>query len=493
MYARCALSTAGIDPKVYWGILGPYILLEEYETSNLNLEPRDNLTMSEDTAWSHARRISSRVEPPEFPDREFDITDYGGVGDDQTDCTEAFKRAITACNEAGGGRVVVPEGTYRTGAIHLEEDVNLHVTTDATIAFSRDPADYLPVVYTRWEGTELYNYSPFIYAFERTNIAITGSGTLDGRANDDNWWPWSGSGNYGWKPGTPDQDDDQDDLEQMAADGVPVEDRVFGEGHYLRPNFVQPYRCENVLIEDVTVKGSPMWMLHPVLCENVTVQNVTLDSHGINNDGCNPESCTNVVIRGCEFDVGDDCIAIKSGREADGRRVDVPSRNIVIEECTLTNLYGAITIGSEMSGGVRNVFVRECSGGSSDLYFGLYIKTNACRGGFAEDIFLKDLSISNLNKEVVSCDFHRGEGDTGSYTPRVRNVELRNVTVDDTRGLFFVRGFDRAPIRDFRVVDCAFENVDQLAKIENADITFSGTEVNGIRCDSEDDLRELFS
>lgn len=449
--------------------------------------------MSTQTHWSHADRISSRVDPPDFPDQEFDVTDYGGVGNGLTDCTEAFDRAISACNDAGGGRVIVPKGTFHTGAIHLQDDVNLHVTSEATITFSRDPTDYLPVVFTRWEGTELYNYSPFVYAFERTNVAVTGSGTLDGQANDDHWWPWSGVGHYGWEPGDPKQDDDQDALEQLAAEGEPVDDRVFGEDHYLRPNFVQPYRCKNVLIEDITVKNSPMWMLHPVLCENVTVRNVTLDSHGINNDGCNPESCTNVVISDCAFDVGDDCIAIKSGREADGRRVDVPSRNIVIEECTLHNLYGAITIGSEMSGGVRNVFVRECVGGSSNLYFGLYIKTNACRGGFAEDIFLKDLSISNLTKEVVSCDFHRGEGDTGSHTPRVRNVELRDITVEEARGLFFIRGFDRSPIRDFRVVNCEFKNVDELAVIENADIEFHETLVNGMRCYSKANLRALLS
>lgn len=449
--------------------------------------------MSEGSPWDRADRISDRVEPPTFPDQAFPVTDYGAVGDGQTDCTNSIERAISACSDAGGGQVVIPKGTFRTGAIHLEDNVNLHVTDSATIAFSRDPDDYLPAVHTRWEGTELYNYSPFIYAFECENIAITGPGTLDGRANFDNWWPWCGWDRYGWEPGGPNQHEDQSALEEMAAEGVPVSEREFGDSHFLRPNFIQPYRCENVLIADVTVKNSPMWVIHPVLSKNITVRDVTVDSHGPNSDGCNPESCTDVVIRGCTFDAGDDCIAIKSGREADGRRLNTPTENVLIEGCEFISLYGAVTIGSEMTGGVRNVFVRNCSGGSSELYYVLYIKTNASRGGFAENIHLKDIHISNVTEEVLSCDFYRGEGDEGGHTPVVQNVDLRGVTVENARGLFLVRGFDRSPVRELRLQDCNFENVNELAAVENADIDFEDVVVNAVDCTDVADVREVLA
>jgi len=165
------------------------------------------------------------------------ISKYGAVGDGTRDCTDAFRDAIAACNKSGGGRVVVPAGSYLTGAIYLKSNVNLHLERDAVLTFSRDPAKYLPVVFSRWEGVELMNYSPFIYAFEQENIAITGAGTLDGQSGKDSWWPWNGSPKpeYGWKTGRPNQRNDRKLLMEMAEKGTPVGERVFGAGHYLRP------------------------------------------------------------------------------------------------------------------------------------------------------------------------------------------------------------------------------------------------------------------
>jgi len=223
-------------------------------------------------AWRQAGRVRARVNPPTFPNRTFDILEYGAVQGGTTMCTDAIREAIRACNAAGGGQVVVPAGTFLTGAIHLLSNVDLHLVTGARLAFSQDPDDYLPVVYSRWEGIELMNYSPFIYAFEQENVGVTGDGTLDGQADNSHWWPWKGEAAYGWRPGDPAQRADDALSQQMADDGVPVSERVFGAGHFLRPSFVQPYRCRNVVISGVTILRSPMWEIHPVLSQNVTVR-----------------------------------------------------------------------------------------------------------------------------------------------------------------------------------------------------------------------------
>ncbi|HEX8098171.1 MAG TPA: glycoside hydrolase family 28 protein, partial [Pyrinomonadaceae bacterium] len=285
--------------------------------------------------WAQVPEILKRIKPPTFPKRDFDVTRYGAAGDGKTDCTESFRKAVEACNKAGGGRVVVPAGVFLTGPIHLKSNVNLYVSKGATLKFSQDTSKYLPLVFTRFEGMELMNYSPFVYAFEQENVAVTGEGTLDGQSDGAHWWPWKGNAEHGWKKGDPDQKRARKVLEEMVEKGTPVAERKFGEGSYLRPQFIQPYCCKNVLIEDVTIKNSPMWEINPVLCRNVTVRNVKIASHGPNNDGCDPESCADVLIKDCEFDTGDDCIAIKSGRNADGRRLNVPSESIVIQGCRM--------------------------------------------------------------------------------------------------------------------------------------------------------------
>jgi polygalacturonase len=429
--------------------------------------------MTPSQAAARARReadaIAARVRPPRFPDRAFPITGYGAAGDGRTDCTAAIARAVADCHAAGGGRVTVDEGTYATGAIRLRSGVDLHLRAGATLAFSRDPAAYLPPVLTRFQGVETYGYSPLIYAHGEQNIAVTGAGVLDGRADEDHWWTWSGQEEFGWRPGMPCQEDDWPALWRQAERGDRVEDRVYAEGSHFRPNFLETYRCRNVLIEGVTFLRSPMWVMHPVLCENVLVQDVTVDSIGPNNDGCDPESCRDVVIRRCTFNAGDDCIAIKSGREADGRRVNVPSENILIEDCVMEHRYGAITLGSDMTGGIRNVFARRCRIGGPGLYFGLYIKTNSVRGGFAENIQLDDVTVTHLTKEFLTCDFYRGEGDTGGYPPRVTDIGVRRVTVDSARRAVLAHGYPHAPIRDLRLAGCAFGELAEEDRIENVE------------------------
>jgi polygalacturonase len=431
--------------------------------------------------WVELPRILARIKPPSFPSRTFDVTKYGAVGDNAKDNTEAFKSAIAACTNAGGGRVIVPAGEFVTGAIELKSRVDLHLDSKATIRFTRDQSKY-PMVFTRWEGMELMNFSPFIYAFEQRDIAITGDGTIDGNCDCEHWWPWKGRTNCGWKKGDPDQDADRNNLLAMIERGVPVNERVFGPGHYLRPQFIQPYRSQNVLIEGVKLLNAPMWQVHPVLCTNVTIKDlyVQVSSLGPNTDGCDPESCKDVLITNCYFDTGDDCIAIKAGRNADGRRLHTPSENIVIQKCRMKNGHGGITIGSEISGGVRNVFAEDCTLDSPELDFAVRLKNNAMRGGLLENIYVRNLDVGQVAKAAVTIDFYYEEGEAGKFTPIVRNVVIQNMKMKKAEHALYFRGFKNAPIKDVAILDCDFGGVAKPNLLENAEgITMRNVKING--------------
>ena len=419
--------------------------------------------------WQVAAQIEARIQAPVFPDRDFPITEFGANGDGQSDNTTAIRTAIRACHEAGGGRVVVPAGTFLTGPIHLQSNVNLHLEEGSVLLFSTKPGDYLPQVLTRWEGVECMNYSPLIYAHGQRNIAVTGKGTLDGQAGPDNWWIWKGRTEYGWQEGMPNQLDGRDRLFAMGENGVPVEERIFGEGDYLRPSFLQPYGCVNVLIEGVTIVRSPMWEIHPVLSRNVTVRGVTVISHGPNNDGCNPESCKDVLIEDCIFDTGDDCIAIKSGRNNDGRRVGGPSENIIVRGCLMRDGHGGVVIGSEISGGCRNVFVEDCRMDSPNLDRAIRIKTNSVRGGLIEGIHVRNVAIGQVAETVFKVNFLYEEGDGHGFTPIVRNVTFENVTSGRSRFPLYIIGYENSPVRDVRFTNCRFEGVEEPSVIQHVE------------------------
>ena len=428
--------------------------------------------------WARADAIVRSITVPRFPSRDFAITAFGAVGDGAASCTTAIRRAIAACRAAGGGRVVVPKGRFLTGAIRLESGVNLHVADGGVLAFSGDPQEYLPVVFTRWEGVELMNYSPFIYAFKAENIAVTGPGTLDGQAGPDQWWNWRGAG----AAGSARQTAARTRLIEMQARGVPVAERVFGAGSFLRPNFIQPYRSRKVLIDGVRIINSPMWEIHPVLCQSVTVRNVTIESHGPNNDGCNPESCRDVLIEDCFFDTGDDCIALKSGRNADGRRLATPVENVVIQNCTMKDGHGGVVIGSEISGGARNIFARNCEMSSPNLDRALRIKTNSVRGGVVEHVYMRDVRVGQVADAAIRINFMYEEGDAGPYDPVVRHVEVRNLTCEKSERALYLRGYADSPITDVRLVDCRFQNVEKESIIDDVDgLVFENVFINGER------------
>ena len=434
----------------------------------------ETLEAVEEDLWSGASAILARIKAPEFPARDVDVTAHGAIGDGAKDCTAAFRAAIEACRQAGGGRVVVPNGRFLTGPICLRSNVNLHLSDGATIAFNQDPSLYLPVVLTRFEGVELMNYSPFIYALDETNIALTGRGTLDGQADAQHWWAWRTG-----------QTPSRTKLTQMAADGVPPEQRVFGEGaSRLRPNFIQPYRCQNVLIEDVTIVNSPMWEVHPVLSRNVTVRGVKISSHGPNNDGCDPESCRDVLIEKCTFDTGDDCIALKSGRNDDGRRLHTPIENVIIRDCDMKDGHGGVVIGSEISGGARNIFAEKCRMDSPRLDRVLRFKNNAARGGLVERVAMRDVTVGEVAEAIVAADFFYEEGRNGKFTPILRDVDVRNVTSRKSKYAFLLRGFAESPIANVRVSDCRFDGVADGDVLEGVkDLTLANVTVNGRRRD----------
>jgi polygalacturonase len=364
-----------------------------------------------------ADRIAAGVRRPRIPRRRFSIADFGATADGVTDNTAAIAAAIAAASAHGGGTVVVPAGTWATGPIHLRSRIRLHVSDGATLLFATDPAAYLPTVFSRWQGIELMNYSPLIYAFEQTDIAITGGGTLDGQASTANWWAWKAQG-----------DADFAVFEPTVNAGLPVAQRD-GALYHFRPAFIEPYRCERVLIEGVTVLNSPFWHLHPTLCQDVTVRGVTVNSNGPNTDGCDPECCDGVLIDDVSFNCGDDCIAIKSGRNTDGRRVNIPSQNIVIQDCTFANGHGGVTVGSEMTGGVRNVYARDLTMTSTGLQSGHRLKTNSVRGGFIENTNVWRSSVTAIGGPLLLIDFNYGEGNTGSFPPLVGDITLRDWTV----------------------------------------------------------------
>jgi polygalacturonase len=427
--------------------------------------------------WDQVPEILARIAPPTFADRVFDIRDYGAVGNGSTDCTPAFRAAIQACNAAGGGRVLAPSGgTYRTGKIHLLSDVELHVATGATIRFRTDTGSYLPTVFTRWQGIECYNWSPFVYAFEQRNVAITGGGTLDGNAQNGPWFDFDGQRGPDW-----------DRLQQMAVDGVAVSQRQFGAGHYLKPSMIQLYRCTNVLIADARIRNPAMWAVHPVLCTNVTIRNLDVYTRGAIVDGCDPESCTDVHIHGCRFDTGDDGIAIKAGRDTDGRRVGVPSQNIVIEDCTFLGRWGAITVGSEMSGGVRNVFAQDCvirPGSSYRNFHAVYLKTNQRRGGTVENINVRRITGGPSDRGAVHVDMNyslTGPGYGPIVYPVIRNVHVEDLTIDDAPYAVRVNGIAASPLTHFHLSNSTFIAIDTpTPSVTNAnDVVFQNVRVNG--------------
>ncbi|AYN66324.1 glycoside hydrolase family 28 protein [Euzebyella marina] len=471
-----------LNPTLYSNLFLVFLLLITSCKDETKQTKKDIATAD---PFAQADSIIRSIKVPTFPDKTFDITDFGAINDGETNSTEAFKKAIEACNQAGGGKVLVPSGTFLTGPIHLLDNVNLHLSEGSEILFSTNKSEYLPVVHTSYEGVELMNYSPLVYAYQKKNIALTGRGTLNGQANETNWWPWCGAERYGHKKGEAQQRDDHNlpRLRKMNEEAVPYQDRVFGEGHQLRPAFFQPFGCENVLVQGVTFTNAPFWVMHPIKSTNVTVDGVIVSSHGPNNDGCDPEYSKNVHIKNCVFDTGDDCIAIKSGRNDEGRRVNIPSENIVVEDCRMKDGHGGVVMGSEISAGVRNVFVRNCRMDSPELDRAIRIKTNTLRGGFVENVFVKNIQVGQVKEAVLKINTYYGiyDNQEGEHIPTIQNIHLENVTVaKGGKYGILVQGREERPVKNITLKNVEIKGAETPILVENSEpIQFENVTING--------------
>jgi polygalacturonase len=397
-----------------------------------------------DDGWAEMHAILARIKAPVFPDRDFVITDFGAQAGGTADARPAIVKAIQACVQAGGGRVVIPTGLFLTnGPVHLQSNVNLHVSEGATLKFGTNAQDYLPVVLTRWEGIMLYNYSPLIYAYKQTNIAITGTGTIDGSGKEGfyQWVRLRGPNNESLHEAS------RQLLWKMGAAKAPVDERRFGEAHYLRPGGLEPVECDNILIEGVTVTNMPFWTVHPVLSRNVTVRNIKVDSTTGNNDGVDPDSCVDVLIEDSYFKTGDDGIAIKSGRDQDGWTVGRPTENVVVRRCTFAGKLYGLAIGSEISGGVRNIFAEDCNAVAGRA--AIYTKANLDRGGIVENVRVRRFMVSNMTEAAIRFESnyhgHRGE----HHSPVFRDFIIEDVTCTKSNAYaIYADGQPDSPVRD---------------------------------------------
>ncbi len=428
--------------------------------------------------WNEIYSIIQNIEEPNFPSKQYKITDFGAVADGKTLNTDAIKKAIEICNKEGGGQVVVSGGIFLTGAVHLKSNVNLVVKEGATLKFSTNTKDFLPVVQTRWEGNDCYNYSPLIYANNQTNIAITGKGTIDGQASDKNWWSWKGFHRGSNGEAMPSQVDPEGRplLTQWDNTKTPLSERKMGEGHYLRPQLINFIFCRKVKIENVTLLNSPFWVIHPLLSEDIIVRGVKISSHGPNSDGCDPESCKNVLIENCIFDTGDDCIALKSGRNFDGRRANVPVENVLIRNCKMKDGHGGVVMGSEISGGCKNIFAEDCEMNSPQLERAIRIKTNNHRGGVTEDVYIRNLTVGEVREAVVkiNCSYDPREGQ-GNFLPVVKNVNILNVTSKKSEYALSIVGIKGENcVKNISIKNCRFSGVgkgNRVNYVENLNLT----------------------
>ena len=434
------------------------------------------------------KRIEQSIQLPKIAERQFLITSFGA----KTTATaaqnqKAINRVISLVSKKGGGKVIIPKGTWNTGAIELKSHVNLVLEEGATLHFAFEPKLY-PLVRTSWEGLACWNYSPCIYAYKATDIAITGKGTIDGGGNNDTFWQWNGSPRFGYKEGVTKESQklgSRSKLLKMAEDGVPFDERKFGMGYGLRPQLVNMVHCERILIKDVKMINSPFWVMHPLLSKNITVDGVYVWNEGPNGDGCDPEACENVLIQNCVFHTGDDCIAIKSGRNNDGRLWNQPSKNIIIRNCKMEDGHGGVVIGSEISGGCENVYAEDCEMDSPHLDRILRIKTNNCRGGLIQNINMRRIKVGQCGEAVVkiNLDYESKEVCYRGFEPTVRNVNVEDVTCQKSNYGVLIIGRDAIEnVYDINIKNCKFDGVQkQPVKItgKTRNVKFENLYING--------------
>ncbi|MCK4635632.1 MAG: glycoside hydrolase family 28 protein [Candidatus Moranbacteria bacterium] len=428
------------------------------------------------------------ITPPTFPDNVCNVVDYEavpnltktletaqylsskeqfekmikGAKEGEKQNFQAFQKAVEDCSNKGGGTVKIPAGEWKVGGpIHLKSNINLHLEENAVISFSSNPDDFLPVVKTRYAGLELYNYSPMIYALDCENIAITGKGTIRGITEPNNWKPFIKNKKKAEKR-----------LYKMANNNIPLEERIFGTVEdSLRPSMIQPYNCNNILIEGIKIEEGPMWTLHVLYTNNLIIRDLNIETRSTNNDGIVIDSSTNVLIENNNLATGDDAIAIKSGKDRDGWRVGKPSENIVIRNNKVTEAHAGVAIGSEMSGDVRNVLIENLNVEQADR--GIRIKSRVGRGGTVENILVQNSIIKNSGrKEPLQINFDYGSKSTQPKTkkkPEIRNVEFRNIEIDsDAENAIEIVGL-KNQMSSILFKDIEIKNTNQFVRVDNAE------------------------
>lgn len=411
-------------------------------------------SITEETPWG-----TEVFEVPTFKDATYDITKYGAETGDELNNQRAIQAAIDDCHKNGGGKVIIPNGKWNTSYLNLKSNINLHLKEGAILNFLDDIELYKTPTFTRWEGLECLNYHPFIYARDVKNVAISGTGKIVG--NGHNWWELA--------KGT--QIKSLTKLYDLVEAGVAPNDRNcldFKPTSYLRPSLIQFINCKNVLVEDFEVGSGPMWTVHLVYCENVVARNLQVITTGTNNDGIIPDASKKVLIDNCFFSTGDDCIVIKSGLNEDGWRVGKPSERIVIKNCKTKHGHGGVVIGSEMSGGVRNVYAYDCDFSNTER--GLRVKSMKGRGGVIENLYFENITMDSIIKEAIRLNMHYGSSSIKPRTdslPTFRNFHFNNIKSSYSQFAIRVSGIEEQYIDSI-----FFSNISMKGKygvvIENA-------------------------
>ncbi|WP_163717741.1 glycoside hydrolase family 28 protein [Mangrovibacterium lignilyticum] len=430
---------------------------------NLSIVAQDNSFPTDEVD-----EIVTRIQLPQIPSFEINIASLGATGDSTANCKPAFDEAMALCKKNNGGMIIVPKGTYKlNGPIHFVSNVRLEINEGATIRFSDKPKDYLPLVLTSWEGTMLYNYSPLIYAHDCHDIAITGKGTIDGE------------GGRLWDSYKEKEDGDKMLSRDMNHQGVPIADRKFGEGHYLRPHLIQFFNCKNILVENIRIEDSPFWCLHLLKSQSITIRGVNYKSLNHNNDGIDPEYAKDVLIENITFDNGDDNIAIKAGRDHEGRKNNAtPSENIVIRNCSFKGLHGVV-VGSEMSAGIRNIYIDSCQTGGY-LKRGIYFKTNADRGGFINNVYVRNLDMDEVEDCLYITANFLGEG--SGYPSEILDIWYSNIKCRKaTKTAIVIQGYPEKKVRNIHLHDIEVQSAKNGMTVVDAENVEIGDIIIGER------------
>ena len=372
---------------------------------------------------------------------------------------EFINQKITTCSNAGGGKVELTKGDYFCeGPLVLKSNINLHVQEGARLVFSQNPDDYLQVVFVRWEGTEVYNYSPFIYANQAENIALTGKGTIDANGQAENSF-------RDWRSL---QKKDQNLLREMGRDGVPLEKRVFGKGHFLRPQLIHFVHCNNILLENITVKNGAFWLIQPTYCNNITIRGLKVESRFINNDGVDLDSDTNVLIENCYFNTGDDFVAIKSGRDQDGWRVNKPCKNVIVRNSRSDNCLHGISFGSEISGGIENIYVENLNFQKVRQY-GLQFKSNKDRGAYIRNIEIHGIKIDSTETCIsFTNQYHSYSG--GNSPSTFENIYIENVECNvAAKKAISIDGLSEQAIKNVQLMNVTVKKANEISVITNVE------------------------